>query len=68
MVLKNFNILGVHWKILLLRGVTKNQYRGEDCLKRGGLWQFADLMGGGIGKEEGGVFEGVDTPIRTMPL
>ena len=49
--MKNLNILGVHWKIRLLRE------RGE----------FADLRGGGLGKKEGrGVFDGgwgwVDTP------
>ena len=25
----------------------KKQYRGEDCIKRGGLEQFADLRSGG---------------------
>ena len=39
--------------------------------KRGGLEQFGDLGGGGLGKKEGGdVFEegggGVDTPMHTM--
>ena len=32
-------------------GLTKNQYRGGNCLKgigRGGLGQFADLRGGGL--------------------
>ena len=50
-------------------GVTKKQYRGEDCLRRsgGGLGQFADLWGGGLSKKEGVVFlRGVDTPIHTM--
>ena len=37
--MKTFNILGVHWKIRLFfggegGGVTKNQYIGQDCLKR----------------------------------
>ena len=27
-------------------GVTKNQYKGENYLKREGLGQFADLRGG----------------------
>ena len=43
--------------------VTKNQYRGEDFLKKGGgLGQFANLRGGGgVGIKEGGcVFEGED--------
>ena len=37
----------------------KNQYRGWDCLKRGGggYGQFADLKGGLGKKEGGGVFE-----------
>ena len=45
--IKNFGVLGVHWKIRLLGGeFTKNRYRGGDCLKREGLGQFADLRGG----------------------
>ena len=49
----------------------KNQYRGEDCLKRGRLGQFVDLRGGGrFGKKEGVVFfeggRGVDTSMHTM--
>ena len=36
--MKNFNILGVHWKTCLLEGgVMKNQYRGG-LPKRGGAW------------------------------
>ena len=34
----------------------KNQYRGEDCLKRGRLGQFVDLRSRGFGKKEGVVF------------
>ena len=47
----------------------KNQYIGEDCLKRG-LGQFAHLRGGGeVGKKEGVVFlRGVDTPMHTMVI
>ena len=42
----------------------KNQYVGEDCLKRGGLGQFADLkLRGGLDKKGG---EGVDTPMYTV--
>ena len=72
--MKNFNILGVHWKIWLLGGgFTKNQYPIErwDSLKRGGGGQFTNLKGGGLGKKEGGgVFEGgvVDTTMHTMWL
>ena len=41
----------------------KNQYKGGNCLKGEGLWQFK----GGLGEEEGGgVFEGVETPMHTM--
>ena len=39
--MKNFNILGVHWKIRLLGGeFTKNRYREGNYLKSlGGAWQ-----------------------------
>ena len=44
--MKNFNILGFHWKIELLgRGFTKNEYRGGIALK-GGLRQFYDIRRG----------------------
>ena len=68
--LKNFNILGVHWKNFKIfffgGGVTKNQYRGGDCLKKGrGFGQFADLRGS-LARKRGCVFEGgVDTPMHT---
>ena len=62
--IKNFNILGVHWKIWLLVGVfSKNQYRvGADGLKRGGL-DSLPIQGGGAGgclarKRARGAFEG----------
>ena len=52
--MKNFNILGVHWKIWLLGGeFKKNRYRGRDCQKRG-LGQFADLRRGLAEKRGGG--------------
>ena len=35
-------------------GLMKNQYRGENCLKRGGLDSFANS--GGLGKKERVVF------------
>ena len=60
--MKNFNILGVHWKIQLLGwggggGFTKKQYRDGGLPKKGGLGQFADLgVGWGLDKKEGGVF------------
>ena len=49
---------------------TKNQYRrGEDCLKRGGLGQFADLRGGTWQEREGWCFwGGGDTPVHTMVM
>ena len=65
--MKNFNIVGVHWKIQILEGVyEKPIYRGN-CLKRG-FGQFADLRGGGgLPERGGGVFEGGgDTPMHTM--
>ena len=42
-------------------GVHENQYNGGNCLKRGGLGQFADLRGGEGGawrKRGGDTFEG----------
>ena len=67
--MKNFNIVGVHWKIQILEGVyEKPIYRGN-CLKRG-FGQFADLRGGGGFLKEGVVFSrgggGGDTPLHTM--
>ena len=65
--MKNFNIFGVQWKIRLLGGLTKNQYRGGGLPNKGGLAQFADLRGG-LGKKDRVVFlrRGFDTPKRTM--
>ena len=55
LMMKNFNIMGVHWKIRYSgMGVTKNQYtRGGG----GALGQFADLRGP-CRRRGGGVFEG----------
>ena len=40
-------------------GVTKNQYIGGDCLKRGGLDSLQNRFKGELGKKErGGIFEG----------
>ena len=59
--MNNFNILGVHWKIWLLRGeggLRKTNIEGGDCLKRG-AWTVCWFKRGRFGKEEGGgVFEG----------
>ena len=63
---KNFNIFGVHWKIRLLGGILKNQYIGEDCLKRGETWAVCWFKRG-HDKKEGWCFSrGVDTPMPTM--
>ena len=60
--MKNFKIMGVHWKIWLLGGGSsqKTDIEGEIARKGGrGLGQFTDLRRG-LGKREGnGVFEGV---------
>ena len=37
--------------------ITKNQYRGRDCLKRVGLGEFVDLRGAWQ-ERKGGVLEG----------
>ena len=54
--MKNFNILGVHWKVWLLGGSQKTNIEGR-LPKKGGLDSL--LIQGGLGKKErGGVFEG----------
>ena len=57
--MKNFNILGVRWKVRLLegrRGFTKNQNRGGKFRKRGGtLGQFTNLTGG-LARKKGWCF------------
>ena len=57
--MKNFNILGVHWKIGLLggkeEGSSKNNIEGG-LPKKKGLGQFADLREGGWQERGGGVF------------
>ena len=54
--MKNFNVLGVRWKIRLLGGgFTKNKNRGGVLpKKRGGLDSLP--RGEGLGKKEGGCF------------
>ena len=57
--MKNFNILGVQWKIWLLGGeFTKNNIAGGDCLKKEGLNSFKIERGGGGGlaRKRGVVF------------
>ena len=39
--MRNFNIMGVHWKLQFLGGI---QYIGGNCLK-GGLGKFPGLRG-----------------------
>ena len=54
---KNFNIMGVHWKIQFLVGwFTKNQYVKGGLPKKGRLEQFSDLKGGRGGVKRGEVF------------
>ena len=62
--LKNFSILGVHWKIRLFflkggggGGSRKTNIDGG-LSKRGKAWAVCQFKAGGLGKkEEGGVFE-----------
>ena len=60
--IKNFNILGVRWKIRFLGegggggGGTKNQYIGGIAWKGGGLGQFVDLRGVGLARKRWVVF------------
>ena len=56
--MKNFNIMGVYWKIQFLGWVTKNQHIAGNYLEKMGLPK--KRLGGG-----GGV---VDTPMHTMVL
>ena len=52
--MKNFNIMGVHWKIQFSRvGFTKNQYI-EGIAWKEGLGQFSDLRKSLAKKREGG--------------
>ena len=65
--MKNFDILGVHWKIQLLGGSSqKTDIEGGTAYKVG-LGKLADLRGG-LARKRGVVFlrEGVDIPMHTM--
>ena len=58
--MKDLNIFGVHWIIWFSGGGGVNEkpiYRGRGLPKKVGFAQFADLRRG-LGKKEGGVFEG----------
>ena len=54
--IKNFNIMGVHWKIQFLEGGARKSNIGGNCLKMGAwtVWRFKR----GLGEKEGGVFKG----------
>ena len=59
--MKNFNILGVHWKIRLLiggGGSQKTNIEAGDYLKRGRVWTVYWFKGELGKKGGGGVFEG----------
>ena len=52
--IKNFNILGVHWKIRLLGGrCSRNTNAERELPKKGGLDSLLNSRGG-LGKKEGG--------------
>ena len=63
--MKNFNILGVHWKIWFLRGSWKANIEGG--LPKKGAWTVCRFKGGGAWEERG---DGVNTQsswiIRTI--
>ena len=52
--IKNFNILGVHWKIRLFGGrCSRNTNAERELPKKGGLDSLLNSRGG-LGKKEGG--------------
>ena len=59
LTMKNFNNFGVHGKIKFLveggGGLTENQYRGWDCLKRE-AWTVYRFKGGSWQKRGGWCF------------
>ena len=69
--MKNFNILGVHWRIQLLGGGGSQKTNIDGGLPKsggGGVWTVCQFSEGGLGKKEWGcVFEKKgDTPMYTM--
>ena len=74
--MKNFNIMGVHWKIRYSgMGVTKNQYIGGTALKGGGGAWTVRRFKGGLPKKRGWSFWGGGTkpkyiycPNQTLKL
>ena len=67
--MKDFDVLGVHWKIGLLGGWSSQKSNIEGGIAwKGGPGQFADL-GGGAWQERGGWCfwgGGAHTPMHTM--
>ena len=55
--MKNFDTLGVHWKIRLLGGISRKTGIEGGLPKKEGLGEFADLGGGGLARQRGVVFE-----------
>ena len=56
----SFNIVWVHWKIHFLgeelgKVITKKQYIGGNCLKRG-AWAVCRFKGGGLAKESNALY------------
>ena len=70
--MKNFNILGFHWKIQFLGeggSSQKNNIEGEDSLKKEAwtVCRFKGVGEGGLARKRGWGFWGeVDTPMHTM--
>ena len=68
LTMKNFNFWGSLKNPIFRVGLTKNQYRGGNCLKRG-AWTVCRFKGETWQERGGGVFEegeGVDTLMHTM--
>ena len=66
--MKNFNILGVHWKIRLLGVGGSRKTNVEGGLPKKGALVSLPIYGGDLARkrEGGGVWGGVDTPMHTM--
>ena len=56
--MRNFNIMGGSLKCSIFRGVTKNQYIGEEFPKMGRV--------GGLAETSGVFLRAVDAPMHTM--
>ena len=65
--MKNFNILGVHWKIRLLGVGGSRKTNVEGGLPKKGALVSLPIYGGDLARKRGGgVWGGVDTPMHTM--